>query len=189
MVEIDVRLSSDGVAVVFHDEKLERVTTGRGLVSEHSLAELRRVKLRNEQTGETLDEGVLTLDEAIGLCREEGLGLYIDIKDGRAVDAVVDCIRRHDWQRRTIVGTSDPDVLTRFRQLEPAVETAWLVGWPSDPIAGLLEELQRIGATYLHPCCGETRAPSRHIVVSRRCSPVRCGLGKASLHGMRSAST
>ena len=34
MVELDVRLTRDGVAVCFHDDRLERVTNGQGLLSE-----------------------------------------------------------------------------------------------------------------------------------------------------------
>ena len=33
-LELDVRLTADGVPVVFHDERLERTTDGQGLVRE-----------------------------------------------------------------------------------------------------------------------------------------------------------
>jgi glycerophosphoryl diester phosphodiesterase len=39
-LECDVRLTNDGHLVCLHDRRLERTSTGRGLVSEHSLAEL-----------------------------------------------------------------------------------------------------------------------------------------------------
>lgn len=40
-IEFDVQLSADGVPVVIHDETLDRTTSGRGRVSEHTLRELR----------------------------------------------------------------------------------------------------------------------------------------------------
>ena len=40
MFECDVQLSSDGVPVIFHDETVERTTTGQGLLQDHSFAEL-----------------------------------------------------------------------------------------------------------------------------------------------------
>lgn len=42
-LELDVRLSRDGVVVVHHDETLERTTNGRGPVSAHTADELARV--------------------------------------------------------------------------------------------------------------------------------------------------
>ena len=38
-VEIDLQLSSDGVAMVFHDERLERLTGARGLLGARDAAE------------------------------------------------------------------------------------------------------------------------------------------------------
>lgn len=40
-LELDVHLSADGELVVIHDERLERTTSGRGLVGDFSLNELR----------------------------------------------------------------------------------------------------------------------------------------------------
>ncbi|HZG81233.1 MAG TPA: glycerophosphodiester phosphodiesterase family protein, partial [Brevibacillus sp.] len=42
-IEIDVQLSRDGVPVLIHDFTLERTTTGRGLVMDHTLEELREL--------------------------------------------------------------------------------------------------------------------------------------------------
>ena len=42
-VEIDVRLSRDGVVVVMHDATLDRTTTGQGRVADHTAAEMARL--------------------------------------------------------------------------------------------------------------------------------------------------
>lgn len=44
-VEIDLQLSSDGVAMVFHDETLERLTGETGWVKDRTAAELRAIRL------------------------------------------------------------------------------------------------------------------------------------------------
>ncbi len=44
-IELDVRLSSDGKLVVFHDDTLERVTKERGRVDSKTAAELSKIKL------------------------------------------------------------------------------------------------------------------------------------------------
>ncbi|MEM2795626.1 MAG: glycerophosphodiester phosphodiesterase family protein, partial [Thermofilaceae archaeon] len=42
-VEVDVRLSRDGVPVVIHDETVDRTTNGSGRVSDMTLKELKRL--------------------------------------------------------------------------------------------------------------------------------------------------
>lgn len=46
-IEIDLQVTADGQAVVFHDEHLERLTHGTGLVRDLTLAELQRVPVRD----------------------------------------------------------------------------------------------------------------------------------------------
>jgi glycerophosphoryl diester phosphodiesterase len=44
-IELDVRLSADGEAMVFHDETLERLTASAGLVEEQTADELQALRL------------------------------------------------------------------------------------------------------------------------------------------------
>ena len=46
-IELDVQITKDGKAVVFHDYSLERLTTGTGRVDEMTLAELSTVSFKN----------------------------------------------------------------------------------------------------------------------------------------------
>jgi glycerophosphoryl diester phosphodiesterase len=79
-VEFDVRLTADGHPVLLHDDRLDRTTDGRGRVSALSLA---AVRLR--QAGGWFDpafagERVPTLEEALMLLSELGLGANIELK-------------------------------------------------------------------------------------------------------------
>ena len=51
-IECDLQLTSDGHAVVFHDEALERLTGETGLVSDRSLAEMTNLKLLDSAAGD-----------------------------------------------------------------------------------------------------------------------------------------
>jgi glycerophosphoryl diester phosphodiesterase len=73
-VEIDVQLSADGEAVVFHDDTLERLTGERGPVSGRRAAELGALVLKG--SGETIP----TLAEVLALLPAETPAL-IEIKD------------------------------------------------------------------------------------------------------------
>ena len=81
LVELDVQLTRDGQVVVIHDETLERTTTGRGLVREHTLAEIRALSAGYpERFGRDFaGERVPTLAEVLGLLRGRARAL-IEIK-------------------------------------------------------------------------------------------------------------
>ena len=73
-IEIDIQSSSDGQAMVFHDYRLERLTSGNGRVDEHTAEELARIPLRGG------DEGVPTLTEILDIVAGQ-VPILIEIKD------------------------------------------------------------------------------------------------------------
>jgi glycerophosphoryl diester phosphodiesterase len=72
-VELDVQLSSDGEAVVFHDADLARLTGQAGRLADHTAAELGGLKLADA------DEVIPTLTEALVLIGGRAMVL-IEIK-------------------------------------------------------------------------------------------------------------
>ncbi|OYU41108.1 MAG: phosphodiesterase [Pseudorhodobacter sp. PARRP1] len=73
-IEIDLQLSSDGAAMVFHDEALDRLTPATGLVKDHTAAELAQITLRDSA------ETIPTLAEILSLVAGR-TPLLIEIKD------------------------------------------------------------------------------------------------------------
>lgn len=64
IIETDVRRTRDGVLVLIHDETLDRTTTGRGLVSDHTWAELSELHLR-DGLGSPTAQKIPTLEEGL----------------------------------------------------------------------------------------------------------------------------
>ncbi|MBR7165849.1 MAG: glycerophosphodiester phosphodiesterase [Clostridia bacterium] len=54
-IETDVRRTKDGELVLFHDSKLSRVTDGDGLLAEHTLAELKKLRVYGNSTNTFYD--------------------------------------------------------------------------------------------------------------------------------------
>lgn len=52
-IECDLQLSGDGVPMVFHDPKLDRLTKQTGLISALSAGQLSRIKLTDSKSGDT----------------------------------------------------------------------------------------------------------------------------------------
>lgn len=83
--EIDVSISSDGIPYVHHDDKLDRCTTGQGLLCEHSAAELDLLdasKGMPDFAGEPLPR----LSAVFDLLIARGLGLNLEIKPRKGLE-------------------------------------------------------------------------------------------------------
>lgn len=127
--EIDVRLTSDGVPVVFHDRYTGRLSAaGRNLkVSKLTLERLRSMPMR--QRG--VEFRVPTLRQALAEANrsDNGLGLLLDIKtDDRHADtvagAVIRVIDRAPYDHRLMVMSLSRRAVRIFKQRRPH----WQVG-------------------------------------------------------------
>ncbi|MGL5272966.1 MAG: glycerophosphodiester phosphodiesterase family protein [Phocaeicola sp.] len=68
MVEIDLKISKDGVVILMHDKTLDRTTTGKGKPEDYTLEELKAMRLRNGAGHKTAHQ-IPTLEEAMLLCK------------------------------------------------------------------------------------------------------------------------
>jgi len=70
MMELDVKMTKDSVLVVSHDRTLDRCTTGKGLISEHTYAEICALKLKRAHGIATDSLRMPTLREALACCKD-----------------------------------------------------------------------------------------------------------------------
>lgn len=81
-VEFDVKLASDGVAIVLHDDDLERTTNGQGPVQGQSLSDLKALDAGNWFRPRFQGEQVPSLKEALDLLGVLELGANLELKPG-----------------------------------------------------------------------------------------------------------
>lgn len=79
ILEIDPRYTKDGHIVLMHDATLDRTTNGTGKVADHTLAEIRALRLKDTE-GNLTDFRIPTLDEALQWAKGKTI-LVIDAKD------------------------------------------------------------------------------------------------------------
>ena len=72
-IELDVQLTADGEAVVFHDSKLTRMTGHEGRIADHTAADLGEMRLAGT------DETIPRLAEALAMVGHRSL-VHIEIK-------------------------------------------------------------------------------------------------------------
>lgn len=95
-LELDVRTTRDGVVVVFHDERLDRVTDGTGRVADHTFAELDAVRVRGRERIPTLAEVLERWPHA---------RLNIDVKDDFSVQPFAEVIEAAGAHDRVLVAS------------------------------------------------------------------------------------
>ena len=71
--------TADGQVVIRHDASLDKSTNGSGLVSEHTLVELRQLDAGSWFDASYKDERIPTLREALELCHGK-IDLMLDLK-------------------------------------------------------------------------------------------------------------
>ncbi len=87
-VEFDAMLAADGVAVLMHDETLDRTTDGHGPVARRSAAELARLDAGGWFARRYAGEPVPSLAQALDCCRALGLWANVEIKPGPGAEAL-----------------------------------------------------------------------------------------------------
>ena len=91
VLEIDVRLSKEGIPVVIHDDSLARTTTGIGKVADFTVAELKKLYLR-DASGLKTKQRIPTLEEVLMLTKDKVI-VYLD-KSYDKVDKILPILRK-----------------------------------------------------------------------------------------------
>lgn len=116
-VEIDVRLSRDGVLVLMHDETVDRMTDGTGAVADLSAAEIRALRLRAGAGGPNApltDEHVPTLEEALEAARGKiAVNLHLEAPVETQVAAMLKRMKMTLQATTWVPGPPDADVLAQ----------------------------------------------------------------------------
>jgi glycerophosphoryl diester phosphodiesterase len=141
-VEIDVRLTRDGVPVMLHDVLLLRTTLRPWPVSWATAKGLRRARLRKS------GEPVPTFAEAVSAL-PDGMGFAIDTKAPGAAEAVVDELRRQGMLDRSLLWAQSERAVRRYAELAGAETEVALLrdAFSPDEISRFLTDAVDFGAS------------------------------------------
>lgn len=129
MVELDVQLTRDRRAVVFHDDRLERTTTGRGRLAQQPYRLLRRLDAGSWFGPAFSGERILLASEALALVKPPRR-INLELKRSRQdrttalADHVCRILRRTGSVRRVLVSSFDARLLARAKAALPRLAIA-----------------------------------------------------------------
>lgn len=117
VLEIDIAATKDGQLVLMHDDTVDRTTTGRGAVSDLTLAEFRALSLRDDD-GQVLDAHPPTLAAALEWASGKTV-LFLDIKRSVRYEDVIAAVRTAHAENRVVMITYTEAQAARVFGLAP----------------------------------------------------------------------
>jgi glycerophosphoryl diester phosphodiesterase len=118
-LETDIRTSRDGVMVLMHDASIERTSTGKGAVSDLTLAELQAAALKDKQ-GQVTAFHIPTFEAAIRWAKDRAI-LLADIKEDTSVEAMAAMIGALDARANVAIIVYTLDQAQRLHRADPAI--------------------------------------------------------------------
>lgn len=129
-IELDIQLSKDGEIVVCHDELLDRTSSGKGLLCEKTLAELKELDFSytHPECGHVT---IPTMREVFELIRPTDLIINIELKTGYLdyegiEEKILDLTREMGMEDRVIYSSFNHYSIVKLQKLNPSTRTAFL---------------------------------------------------------------
>lgn len=154
-IELDAKLSADGVVVVIHDQSVDRTTPHTGRVRDLRLSDLRKLDAGSHFDIAFQGEMIPTLEEvfkAVGQLTLINVELtnYASLTDDLP-DRVADLVRQYRLQQRVLFSSFNPIALARIHHQIPEAPVGLLAlpgrwGWLARSWAG-----RWLGHDCLHP--------------------------------------
>lgn len=108
-VEFDVRMTKDGILILFHDERLERLTNAKGFVRDIDLPSLKKLRVKGEP--------IPTLDEALKFLKNTDKNFLVELKEVDTIDKVIDTINSHGLRDKAILISFYHQILPRAKEV------------------------------------------------------------------------
>lgn len=128
-VEVDVKLTRDCVPILFHDDELDRCTSGSGPVADISLKELQELDAGTWFAESFMGEKIPTLEDALNVIIDRGLGVNLEIKPcpGREVETAEAML---DIATRIWPDDTPPPLVSSFSHVSLEAAMDVMPEWP-----------------------------------------------------------
>ena len=133
VLEMDIHMTKDGALVVSHDETVERLTDGTGLIKEKTLSEVQAFDAAYDWS--PLDDGakfpyrgqgitIPTLESVFERFPDYRMNIEIKQSDPPIYQAFCDLIRKRHMENKVLVASFHDEDLAKFRETCPEVATS-----------------------------------------------------------------
>ncbi|WP_443939873.1 glycerophosphodiester phosphodiesterase family protein [Pedobacter sp. MW01-1-1] len=124
IMELDVKMTKDSQMVVMHDNTIDRTTNGKGKVSDYTLAEIRKFKLKNG-LGRVTSHGIPTMKEMM-LAAKNKIIINVD-KGNDHLPQVFNVLEATGTLNQAIVNVGDNIEYEKLKATENIPDGAFLM--------------------------------------------------------------
>jgi glycerophosphoryl diester phosphodiesterase len=153
-VELDVRLCRSGEVVVFHDERLERLTGATGRVADTSWGDLSRLEVRSGPRGAPPARVPLLSEVLEALPRTAFVNVELKSEDWngtRVADAAGALLEAGRHDTHVVVSSFDPRCLLRLALAYPRLKRGLLLDPDRSQLVQRHVTLPLLGRDAVHP--------------------------------------
>ena len=123
-IELDVQLTADNEAIVFHAFELDRLTGETGLVADRTLSDLTRISIAGAKGGDKIPSFTDYLGAVAGRTP-----LVVEIKskfneDMRLTNRVIEILK--DYSGPFVIKSFDPDIVAHLREHAPNITRGFI---------------------------------------------------------------
>lgn len=98
-IETDVQIAKDGIPVLFHDDKLQRVTGETGCIGDYTFDELQSIRVKNNG----FEDKIIKFEDFLkffGFC---DLTFAVELKQFGTAKPVADMIRKYGLEKKVVI--------------------------------------------------------------------------------------
>jgi glycerophosphoryl diester phosphodiesterase len=152
VMEMDVRVTKDGELISLHDADVKRTTNGKGLASELTIADLRKLDAGSWFDAKYKDERIPTMREILELGKGK-IDVMLDLQEKSEEYAIRVAAesRKFGEPKRIVVGVRTLDQARYFRKYLPEARQIGLIPTPDaiDAFADAKVDMIRIWTKWL----------------------------------------
>lgn len=147
-LEFDVQLSKDGVPIVFHDEKIDRITKYKGYLKDYTAEELK------EMTVQDSDELIIDLDTFLKeYSHIQDLIFNIELKNNVIAyedieSKVYNLVKKYEVIDQVIVSSFNQESIGKMKSQYPEIKCGLIIVDYSDDLVNYLNKTR---IEYCHP--------------------------------------
>ncbi|MBQ6698999.1 MAG: MBL fold metallo-hydrolase [Oscillospiraceae bacterium] len=143
-IETDVHVTKDGVAVLFHDDTLDRVTGVSGEVTERTYEELQKLFVTKNE----FSDKIVKFEDFLDRFSFRDLTFAIELKQKGTAKQVADIIRKYKIEDKVVITSFDFESLCDMSEYAPELRLGYLTVEESDEI---LEKMKKYNISELCP--------------------------------------
>ncbi len=128
-VEMDVRLTKDGIPIVIHDEDLKRVCGVDAKVRDLTLEEVKKYKVFGSEPIPTLEEALNAIDSRVGV--------LIELKEVGIESKVLEIVDKLGLKENVLIISFYLEALEKVRQLDSSIDVGFITARTPIPIREL----------------------------------------------------